>query len=127
MKLRERIRHLQVHPLKLATDWVSALVAAAMLWQHALAYGLVVAALPSMLVSLALFWRADASAFVRTALGRYMLRNNTPAMEGVRFCGLLVLWTGAWLGWWWLLWAGLAVHVGGWLAGMRPVRRKVAA
>ena len=50
MRLRQRLLHLQVHPLKLATDWVSALVAAALLWQHALAYGLIVAALPSMLV-----------------------------------------------------------------------------
>ena len=126
MKLRQRLLHLQVHPLKLATDWVSALVAAALLWQHALAYGLIVAALPSMLVSIALFWRADANTFVRTALGSYMLRNNTPAMEGVRFCGMLVLWVGAWLGWWWLLWAGLAVIAGGWLAGMWPRRRTAA-
>ena len=126
MRLRQRLLHLQVHPLKLATDWVSALVAAALLWQHALAYGLIVAALPSMLVSIVLFWRADANTFVRTALGSYMLRNNTPAMEGVRFCGMLVLWAGAWLGWWWLLWAGLAVIAGGWLAGMWPRRRTAA-
>ena len=126
MRLRQRLLHLQVHPLKLATDWVSALVAAALLWQHALAYGLIVAALPSMLVSIALFWRADANSFVRTPLGSYMLRNNTPAMEGVRFCGMLVLWAGAWLGWWWLLWAGLAVIAGGWLAGMWPRRRTAA-
>ena len=126
MKLRQRLLHLQVHPLKLATDWVSALVAAALLWQHALAYGLIVAALPSMLVSIVLFWRADTNSFVRTALGSYMLRNNTPAMEGVRFCGMLVLWAGAWLGWWWLLWAGLAVIAGGWLAGMWPRRRTAA-
>ena len=122
MKLRQRLLYLQVHPLKLVTDWVSAMVAAALLWQHALAYGLVVAALPSMLVSIVLFWRADANRFVQTALGRYMLRNNTPAMEAVRFCGMLVLWAGAWLNWWWLLWAGLAVIAGGWLAGMWPRR-----
>lgn len=126
MKLRQRLLHLQVHPLKLVTDWVSAMVAAALLWQHALAYGLVVAALPSMLVSIVLFWRADANRFVQTALGRYMLRNNTPAMEAVRFCGMLVLWAGAWLNWWWLLWAGLAVIAGGWLAGMWPRRRTAA-
>lgn len=126
MKLRQRLLHLQVHPLKLLTDWVSAMVAAALLWQHELAYGLVVAALPSMLVSLVLFWRADASRFVQTALGRYMLRNNTPVMESVRFCGMLVLWAGAWLNWWWLLWAGLAVIAGGWLAGMWPRRRAAA-
>ncbi len=123
MKLRQRLMHLQVHPLKLVTDWVSAMAAAALLWQHALAYGAVVAALPSMLVSMVLFWRADANTFVQTALGRYMLANNTPAMEGVRFCGMLVLWAGAWLNWWWLLWAGLAVVAGGWLAGMWPRRR----
>lgn len=126
MKLRQRLLHLQVHPLKLVTDWVSAMVAAALLWQHALAYGLVVAALPSMLVSIVLFWRADANRFVQTALGRYLLRNNTPAMEAVRFCGMLVLWAGAWLNWWWLLWAGLAVIAGGWLAGMWPRRRTAA-
>lgn len=126
MKLRQRLLHLQVHPLKLVTDWVSAMAAAALLWQHSLAYGAVVAALPSMLVSIVLFWRADANTFVQTALGRYMLRNNTPAMEGVRFCGMLVLWAGAWLNWWWLLWAGLAVIAGGWLAGMRPRRRTAA-
>lgn len=126
MKLRQRLLHLQVHPLKLLTDWISAMVAAALLWQHALAYGLVVAALPSMLVSLVLFWRADDSRFVQTALGRYMLRNNTPAMESVRFCGMLVLWAGAWLNWWWLLWAGLAVIAGGWLAGMWSRRRAAA-
>ena len=126
MKLRQRLLHLQVHPLKLVTDWVSAMAAAALLWQHALAYGAVVAALPSMLVSMVLFWRADANTFVQTALGRYMLANNTPAMEGVRFCGMLVLWAGAWLNWWWLLWAGLVVVAGGWLAGMWP-RRSTAA
>lgn len=126
MKLRQRLLHLQVHPLKLVTDWVSAMVAAALLWQHALAYGLVVAALPSILVSIVLFWRADANRFVQTALGRYMLRNNTSAMEAVRFCGMLVLWAGAWLNWWWLLWAGLAVITGGWLAGMWPRRRTAA-
>ena len=79
-----------------------------------------------MLVSIVLFWRADANTFVQTALGRYMLANNTPAREGVRCCGMLVLWAGAWLNWWWLLWAGLAVVAGGWLAGMWP-RRSTAA
>ncbi len=48
MKLRQRLLHLQVHPLKLVTEWVSAMAAAALLWQHALAYGAVVAALPPL-------------------------------------------------------------------------------
>ena len=97
MELRDRVLYHQIHPLKLLTDGVTAVAAAALLWRHHLVSALIAGFLPSILVTLALLRWADLEPFRRSAFGRYISRFMTRRVEGARFIGLAIAWSGAWL------------------------------
>ncbi|HEU5358747.1 MAG TPA: hypothetical protein VFU45_06495 [Gemmatimonadales bacterium] len=93
---RERVLLHQIHPLKLATDWGTAVAAAYLLWQHHLGAALRVGLVPPVVVTLALLRWADLGPLGASAFGRYILRHMTRAMEALRFDGLALAWLAAW-------------------------------
>lgn len=119
MERHERLLYHQIHPLKLATDITSAGVAAMLLWQHRLAFALVVGFVPSIAVSIALLRLADLEPYRRSALGRYVSRFMSRRVEVARLAGLVPLWGGAWLQRWSLVAIGAAWILGCWLWGLR--------
>jgi hypothetical protein len=96
LNFRQRVLYHQIHPLKLATDWLSAAISTALLWQHLLVRALLVGLVPPVLVSAALITWAKLEPLERSRFGRHVARHMTRAMEGVRLLGLVVLWVGAW-------------------------------
>lgn len=119
MELRDRVLYHQIHPIKLATDGLTAVAATALLWSHRLALALVVGFLPSILVTIALLRWADLEPYRRSALGRYVGRFMTRRLEGARFVGLAILWSGAWLRRLTLIALGVAWIAACWLWGIR--------
>jgi hypothetical protein len=118
MELRERVLYHQIHPLKLATDWATAIVAAVLLWRHRLVPALAVGFLPSVLVSVLLIRGADLRAQRDSAPGRYVAGWMTRGVEAARFGGLAIGWAGAWAHRAALVALGVVAIVGCWLGGL---------
>ena len=97
MDRRDRVLYHQIHPLKLATDVGTSVIAAAAFWRHALILGVAVGFVPSILVTVALLRWANLERYASSSFGRYVRRFMTRRVEAARFAGLIPLWVGAWL------------------------------
>ena len=114
----EKILYHQIHPLKLATDWGVTPLALYFFWRHRSLSGLLVSFLPALIASWAITQYADLEPYKHSPLGRYIKKYMTPEMEAVRFSGFGIMALGAWWHRMWLIPAGLAVVLFGWLRGV---------
>jgi len=117
MNSKEKYLYHQIHPLKLFTDIAAAVASLYLLWRHQLAFALVVMLAPPLLVSFLLMRYADLEPFRQSAFGKYIARSMSHAMEGVRLVGMIVTALGAWHQSLWIIVAGSAIVLFGWLRG----------
>jgi hypothetical protein len=96
MTRQERYLTHQIHPLKLATDWGSAFVSLYFFWHHDLLVGLLILFVPSVIASFALISAADLQGLRDSPFGRYVARYMPPALQAVRFLGMLIAVLAAW-------------------------------
>ena len=118
MTLQEKILYHQIHPLKLFTDWSTGIVALYPFWQHDLVAALLLAMIPSMLVSLTLVHFADLERYQQSRLGKYLLQYMTRLVQVIRFVGYALMAIGAWHHVAWLILVGLLVILLAWLRGV---------
>lgn len=118
MNTREKSLYHQIHPLKLATDWSTGLIALYLLWQHDLLPALVVAFVPSVIVSLVLMQWVNLGAYKQSSFGAYISRYMTRLMETIRVAGYVVMAIGAWYHMAWLIPLGLLVVLLAWFRGV---------
>jgi hypothetical protein len=118
LTLQEKALYHQVHPLKLATDISAQVVSTYFFWVHSLALGLVTMFVPPIMISALLLNTLDFTWIRDSAVGRYLKRSMTPAMQAVRLAGTLPIVFGAWYHLPWLIALGLAVILFGWLRGL---------
>jgi hypothetical protein len=118
MTLQEKVLYHQVHPLKLATDISAQIASGYFFWVHALVPGLVVMFVPPIIASSVLIRTQDFSGIRDSALGRYLKRSMTRAMEAVRLAGTLPISVGFWFHQPSLIVLGLAMVLFGWLRGL---------
>src|SRR5262249_3735117 len=124
MTLQEKVLYHQIHPLKLGTDVVSAVVSAYFLWVHNLPVALLVMFLPAFIASAILINVADFTGIRDSAVGRYLSWSMTHAMEALRLAGILPLSLGAWFHQPLLIALALAMILFGWLRGLIFPRRQ---
>jgi hypothetical protein len=124
MTLKEKALYNQIHPLKLSTDILAALVSLYLFWLHQPLPALVLHFVPPLIASALLIRYADLEPLKDSAFGRYVGRNMTRTIEGVRLFGDLVMILGAWHHDPLLLSAGLLVIVGAWCNGLLPSKTR---
>jgi hypothetical protein len=117
MTLKDRILLHQIHPAKLVTDIGSGVLCLYFLWQHRLPIAVLIGAIPPLVASGLLLRFADLKTLQRSALGVYVRRHMTPAMQAVRLCGFLAMAGGAWYHTPLAILGGLVVVAAGWLKG----------
>ncbi len=118
MEFRERVLYHQIHPLKLATDWLTGIGASILLWQHCLGPALLLGLVPPVVVSTFLLLFADLTSYRSSAFGRYVARFMSRSVEAGRLLGLMVFWTGAWWHRSVLIATGVLVILACWLYGL---------
>ncbi len=96
MDRQERMLFHQIHPLKLATDWISAFISLWFFWRHELLTGLVILFVPSVIVTFALVTYADLEKRRASPFGRYVARYMTLPVQLARFLGMFIAVLGAW-------------------------------
>ena len=124
MTYTEKLMYHQIHPLKLGVDLACAAIALFFVWEHDWVKGLIVAFIPSMLVSMYVLKYYDLEPLKKSALGQYIGGYMTKYMEGMRTGGLAVAATGAWMHDLNILGLGLAVILYTWVAGFFMRRKK---
>jgi hypothetical protein len=96
MTLREKILFHQVHPAKLATDIVAAVVSLYFLWQQELAIGLVTHFIPPPIGSAAVIRFANLESYKTSHIGAYLARYMTPTAQAIRLAADLITVVAAW-------------------------------
>ena len=118
MSMQEKALYHQVHPLKLFTDWSTGILALYPFWQNDLLVALLIAFLPSILISLLLVAFADLEKYRQSSFGKYIHQYMTRPVELLRLAGYAVMAAGAWIHLAWLIPAGLLVILLAWLNGL---------
>ena len=96
MNQKEKILFHQIHPAKLATDIVSAIVSLYFFWQHELLIGLITHFVPPPVGSFLVIRFAGLEPYKNSRLGRYLVRYMTPSAQGSRLLGDLITVIAAW-------------------------------
>jgi glucose uptake protein GlcU len=120
MTREEKILYHQIHPLKLFTDISTGFYAVYLIWYRHVKRSLIVCFVPGALVSLWLVGSdaVDLEPYKRSVVGRYIARNMTPAMQGVRLAGFGVMMLGGWLRKPAIIVGGFGAIVFGWARGL---------
>lgn len=117
----------QAHPLKLATDGLSALAALALLWRgHALA-GVLLLLVPPLAATLLVLRFVDLDPLAGTRWGRAVVARMDGLTQGLRLAGLLVAAVGAWWHYPAEIVLGLLVVAAGWATTLREALRQPPA
>ncbi len=120
MDAADRELYHQIHPAKLAADIVAELVSLPLIWAGRRRSGLLLHfALPMVGSAIVLRRTADLECLRRSAAGRYVRTEMTPAMQAVRLAGDGVATVGAWRRSIALIAAGAALVLAGWTLGPR--------
>jgi hypothetical protein len=118
LDFREKALYHQIHPAKLLTDWLTAFIAAWLLWGGHLILALAIGIVPAPIATALVIRFADVARLRDSAFGRYLGRYMTPAAQSLRVVGLAVFWYAAWrhsvLG----IVLGLAIVLGAWGYGL---------
>lgn len=95
-------------------DITGGFVSTWLFWRHELVVGLLVAFLPSVIVTLAMLRWMEFIQQRDSAFGRYVAYHMTRLAETVRLGGQVGMWVGAWLHVAWAIATGFAVILLGW-------------
>ena len=119
MGFAKRALYHQVHPVKLATDIVSGLVALVFFAEHRFNPGLVALVFPPALASLYLLAFGRLDHLATTPLGRHVRRSMTASAQILRPVALVAMCVGAWRRQWALLIVGAALTIWVWVRRLR--------
>jgi hypothetical protein len=118
MTLKEKILFHQVHPAKLATDIIAAIVSLYFFWQQEPTMGLVTHFIPPPIASGVVIHFANLEPYKYSRLGAYLVRYMTPTAQTLRLAGDLITVFAAWyhsiLG----IVAGLVLILAAWTYGL---------
>jgi hypothetical protein len=116
MTTYERYLYHQVHPLKLLTDWGSGLAALYFYWKRELLLAVLVAVVPSLVISGVLIRFASLEHYATSKRGQYIKTHMTRARELLRLAGYVVMAFAAWYHLPWMILSGLLVILLAWFA-----------
>ncbi|MCL5020735.1 MAG: hypothetical protein M1339_03545 [Bacteroidetes bacterium] len=118
MNIIDKALYLQIHPFKLATDVIAAFVAVYLLWINLLIPGLVVAFVPSLVISFFMIRVMDLEKEKRSKLGKYVKKYMGRAADTARSIGFVGMLAGGWFHFVWLIALGFVVVLLSWLNGL---------
>ena len=116
MTTYEKYLYHQVHPLKLLTDWGSGLAALYFFWKQELLLAVLVAVVPSLVISGVLIRFASLEHYATSKRGQYIKTHMTRARELLRLAGYVVMAFAAWYHLPWMILSGLLVILLAWFA-----------
>jgi hypothetical protein len=114
----DKLLYQQIHPAKLMVDFGTSFASSWLLWEAHWAYAIIVAFVPSIVITSVLMRFSDLERYRRTSLGVYVAHHMPAKVVGERVVGQLLVWVGAATHVPWLLPFGYFVIVLAWLNGL---------
>lgn len=118
MNIVDKTLYHQIHPFKLTTDVISAFAAVYLLWLHLIVEGLIVAFVPSLMISLFMLKLMDFEKQKQSSLGKYVKKFMGRGTDTARSLGFLVMLAGGWLHFVWIIALGFLVIISTWAKGL---------
>jgi hypothetical protein len=118
MLSKEKALYHQIHPFKLFIDFATGFLAVYFLWIHDVVTGLIVAFIPSLIISLIMIWTMDFTKQKNSKFGKYVARFMTRSKENLRLMGFLVMLVGGWYQSWGIIFVGFVVVLYSWMYGL---------
>lgn len=118
MNLPEKNLYQQIHPARLLSDWATGLYACYLLWQQEIIAAVVLAFIPSLIVSLIIVRFVDLEKVKNSPFGRYYKRTYNKTVDIIRFGGFVVMAGGSWSHSFPAVGIGLAIIIGTWTYGL---------
>ena len=118
MDRNARMLYHQIHPLKLAVDWITAFASLWFFWRHEWLTGLIILFVPSIVITAILVAYADLEKLRMSAFGRYIGLYMSALMQAIRFAGMFIMVLGAWYHSPLTIVAGLVVILLAWMRGL---------
>ena len=118
MNLPEKNLYQQIHPARLITDWSTGLYACYMVWNQEIIPAVILAFIPSLIVSLIIVKFGDLEKTKNSAFGKYYKRIYNRTVDLIRFAGFVIMAGGSWSHSFPTIGVGLAVIVGTWMYGL---------
>ncbi|MGO9480275.1 MAG: hypothetical protein ACLP05_00645 [Candidatus Kryptoniota bacterium] len=118
MNIIDKTLYHQIHPFKLATDVISAFAAVYLFWLHLLIVGLIVAFVPSLMISLFMLRLMEFEEQKKSKLGKYVKRYMGRGTDTVRSIGFLIMLAGGWFHFAWMVATGFLVIIVVWMNGL---------
>lgn len=96
MQSREAYLYHQIHPLKLAADWIAAFVSLYFFWHNEYVFALLILLVLPLIASLLVARYANLERLKASAFGHYYFKYmRTRTADLVRFLGMLIMVVGA--------------------------------
>ncbi len=102
----------------MTTDVIAAFAAVYLLWLHLIIEGLVVAFIPSLVISLFMLKLMDFEKQKQSKLGKYVKRYFGRGSDTTRSAGFFVMLVGGWFHFLWLVALGFLVVILVWMNGL---------
>lgn len=119
MSFKEKVLYHQIHPAKLATDWlIGGLFAYIFLWHHQLLLGLIVAIIPSVIASMVVIKYVNLNNYRSSVFGRYIKEYMTQLAQVARLVGAVVTGIATWYHNWALIIVGIIIVFIAWGYGI---------
>ena len=118
MNLPEKNLYQQIHPARLIADWATGLYACYLLWQQELVTAMIVAFIPSLIISLIIVRFGDLEKIKNSPFGRYYKRTYNKSIDIIRFGGFVIMAGGSWGQSYQAVGAGLSIIIGTWTYGL---------
>ncbi|MDE3057835.1 MAG: hypothetical protein KGJ59_07755 [Bacteroidota bacterium] len=115
---KDKTLYHQIHPFKLFVDFSTGFLAVYFFWLHDVVTGLIVAFVPSLVISFIMIWTMDFTKQKNSPLGKYVARFMTRQKENLRLVGFLVMLAGGWYQSWGIIIIGFAVVLYSWTYGL---------
>lgn len=114
----KRLYH-QIHPVKLTTDVTTAFASTYLLWKQLLIHAILLAIVPSIVVSIVLINTVSLQRYKDSTFGRYLSKYmDSRIIDTVRFCGFFLMMIGGWYHLAWLISIGFAIIIVCWSRGL---------
>ncbi len=115
---KDKALYHQIHPFKLFVDFATGFLAVYFFWLHDIVTGVLVAFLPSIVISLIMIWTMDFNKQKNSRFGKYVARFMTRQKENLRLAGFAVMLGGGWYQSWGIIIAGFVIVLYSWTYGL---------
>ena len=118
MNIFDKTLYHQIHPFKLTTDVITSFAAVYLLWEHLIIEGLVMAFVPSLVISLFMLKLMDFEKQKQSKFGKYLKKYMGRGTDIVRSIGFLIMLVGGWFHFLWAVALGFLVVILSWTHGL---------